>query len=238
MGIDGAINSLNQFTYTMGTVQGAAEAMVPAVYAVDQAVNQVAGVFTGDTYQPGPYTPAPPVMPLSGGPKAGIIGSLLAGGVTGAVMHQRTADAIKSFKTEGFGAGLKNLGGASLKSGLIGAGLMGAISGIRNFAASSRGEITTAQAGGNVAADTIGGILAGTGGGLTSGLASLALGKMMPGGGILMTIGAAAAGAIGATGVNFLYDSSGLRDKIANGIAGTTTPTQSYYPQQQYNYGY
>lgn len=237
MGIDGAINSLNQFTYTMGTVQGAAEAMVPAVYAVDNAVNQIAGVFTGDTYQPNPYQPAPVVMPLSGGPKAGLVGSLLAGGITGAVMHQSTADALRSFKTDGFGTGLKNLGASSLKSGLIGAGVMGVVSGIKNFAASSRGEITSAQAKGNVAADTIGGILAGTGAGLSSGLASMVLAKMVPGGGIITTIGAAAAGALGATGVNFAYDGSGLRDKIANGIAGT--PTQNYgYPQQYSGYGY
>ena len=241
MGVDGFINNLNQFTHSVGAVQGAVDTMVPAVYAVNGAVNQIAGVFTGDTYQPGPYYPTP-VVPVGFGPKAGLVGSLLAGGTVGAVMHGKTADALRSFKTEGFGAGIKNLGGASLKSGLIGGGIMGLISGVKNMAAASRGEISKAQAGGAVAADTIGGILAGTGGGLSSGVASLMLSKIVPGGGILTTIGAAAAGALGATGVNFLYDGSGLRDKIANGIAGTPNGNAyGYYqnpPQQQYSYGY
>lgn len=241
MGIDSVVNTLNHATYTMGAVQGAAETMGSAVYAVDSAVQQVAGVFTGDTYQPAPYYPVAPVSTL-GGPKAGLVGALLTGGIVGAVNGQNTANALRTFRSEGFGAGLKSLGKASLKSGLIGAGVMGAVSGIKNFAAASRGEITHAQAGGNVAADTVGGILAGTGGGLTAGAVSL----LLPGSGLLSTIGSAVAGAVGATGLNFLYDGSGLRDKVASGISGAlggnnTQYTQGYnygYPQNTYNYGY
>lgn len=230
--IDGMINGVNSFTQTMGSVMGAADTMGQAVYQVSGAVNQIAGVFTGDTYQPAPYAPAP-VMPLGNyGPSSGLVGSLLAGGTVGAIMGGKTADAFRSFKADGFGSGLKNLAGASLKSGLIGAGVMGLVSGIKNMAASSRGEITKQAAGGNIAADTVGGILAGTGGGLASGLASLALGKF----GVMGTIAAAAAGALGATGVNFLYQGSGARDKIANSIAGTPTQTAMAYPQQYQPY--
>lgn len=222
--IDGAINSVNAFTQQMGTVMGAADQVGQAVYQVSGAVNQIAGVFTGDTYQPTPYAPQP-VVPLGTyGPSAGIVGSLLAGGVTGAVMGAKTADAFRSFKTDGFGTGMKNLAGSSLKSGLIGAGVMGLVSGIKNMAAVSRGEITKQAAGGNVVADSVGGILAGTGGGLASGLASLALGKF----GMMGTIAAAAAGALGATGVNFLYQGSGARDKIASSIGGSTVPAAAY----------
>ncbi len=234
MSIQSFVNGVNTFQQNVGAVQGAAEAMMPAVYAVDQAVNQVASVFTGDTYQTAPsYYPVAPVS--IGGPKAGLIGSLLAGGVTGAVMGGRTADALRAFKAEGIGAGMKQLGSASLKSGLMGAGLMGAVSGIKNFAAASRGEITHAQAGGNVAADTIGGMLAGTGGGLTAGMVSM----FLPAGGLVATIGAAVAGAVGATGVNMLYDGSGARDSIASKLTSTfggTPAPQSYYPQQTYGY--
>lgn len=238
MGVDGIINSFNQFNQTMGTVQGAAEGMMPAVYSVNNAVNQVASVFTGDTYQPATYPPVQAGPSLLGGPKAGLVGSLLAGGTVGAITHQQTADALRSFRTDGFGTGLKNLGKVSLKSGLMGAGIMGAVSGIKNFAAASRGEISNAQAKGNVAADTIGGILAGTSGGLAAGAASLALKAMMPGGGLLTTLGTAVAGAVGATGANFLYENS-VRDSIANSIGGTNTTQTAYYtaPQQNY-YGY
>lgn len=239
-GIQSTVNTMNQWQQNIGAVQGAAETMMPALDAVGNAASQIASVFTGDTYQqqPVPYYPAPMPAATLGGPKAGLVGSLLAGGVAGAITHQQTADALRSFKTQGVGAGLRNLGSASLKSGLIGGGVMGVVSGVKNFAAASRGEISNAAAGGNVAADTVGGILAGTGGGLTAGAVSM----LLPGGNLISTVGAAAAGAIGATGINVLFDGSGLRDKIATGVSsamgGTNSnyaTTQNYYaPQQQY----
>lgn len=217
MHIDGLVNGLNQFNYTAGAVQGAAEAMVPAVYAVDNAVQQVASVFTGDTYQQTPYYPPTPYPTSTSGNGFSLVGSLLSGSVTGAVMHQQTANALRSFRSEGIGAGFKNLGISSLKSAGIGAAVSGLISGVQNFAAASRGEMTKADAGGNIAADTVGGILAGAGAGLTAGLGSLALGSFGAGG-LALTIGAAAAGALGSVGVNYLYNSSGLRDSIAGSM--------------------
>lgn len=240
MGMANVINQMNHTVQTLGAVQGAAEAMVPAIYAVDSAVNQVASVFTGDTYQQPYYPVAPVTMPL-GGPKAGLIGSLLAGGAVGAINGRQTGDALRTFKTDGFGAGLKNLGKASLKSALIGGGIMGAVSGIKNFAAASRGEITKADAAGNTAADTVGGILAGTGGGLTAGAVSM----LLPGGaGLLATVGTVVAGAVGATGVNMLYEGSGLRDSVANGLRNAMGGGTQAYPayaqptQNYYNSGY
>lgn len=238
MSVDNVINQMNQFTHTAGVVQGAAEAMVPAVYAVDNAAHQVASVFNGtDHYQPSVYTQNVSLPPA--GPQVGLVGSLLSGGVTGVVMHRSVADALRSFK-DGIGSGLKNTTLSGLKSGLIGAGVMGAVSGVRNFAAVSRGEITQAEASGNVAADTVGGILAGAGAGFTAGTTHMLLSKMIPGGGLITTIGAAVAGAAGATGANFLYQNSQLRNNIASGVrdaVGGTASTQAYGPTPQ-AYGY
>jgi hypothetical protein len=236
MSIDGIVNGLNQFTYAAGTLQGATEAMVPAVYAVDNAVQQVASVFSGDTYQQPYYPPAP--LPAASGNGFNLVGSLMSGGVTGAVMHQQTANALRSFRSEGMAAGFKNLGMSSLKSAGIGAGVSGLISGVQNFAAASRGEISKADAGGNVAADTVGGILAGAGGGLTAGLGSMAL-SSFGAGGLALTLGAAAAGALGSVGVNYLYNSSGLRDNIAGTMRkafGGSDPLPAAYPQPGYGY--
>lgn len=239
MSVDSVINQMNQFTHTAGVVQGAAEAMVPAVYAVDHAAQQVANVFTGnDSYQPSPY--ASTVSISTTGPQVGLVGSLLSGGITGAVMHRSVADALRSFK-DGIGTGLKNTTLSGLKSGLMGAGIMGAVSGIRNFAAASRGEITQAEASGNVAADTVGGILAGAGAGFSAGTTHMLLSKLIPGGGLVTTIGAAVAGAAGATGINFLYQNSSLRSTIASGVrdaVGGTASTQAYGVAPQAHYGY
>jgi hypothetical protein len=234
--IHGAINSLNQFTYTAGAVQGAAQAMVPALYAVDQSIHQVASVFTGDTYQTTPYYPAPAPATFGGESKMGLVGSLVAGGAAAGFTHTQTANALRSFKFDGFAAGMKNLGMAGLKAGAIGAAVTGVFSGVRNFAAANRGEMTKADAGGQTAADTVGGLLAGTGAGLAGGIASMALGKF----GLVGTIGAVAVGALGAVGVNKLYEASGVRDGIASSMRkafGGSDPvpqTAAYAPY----YGY
>jgi hypothetical protein len=238
-GIDGMVNSFNQFTYTAAAVQGAAETMVPAVNAVGGAINQVAGVFTGDTYQQTqPYPP--PVYPVStSGSGFNLISSILAGGITGGMTHNQTADALKSFKSQGMGAGFKNLGMATLKSAGIGALVSGLVSGVQNGAAAARGEMSKADAGGNVAADTVGGILAGAGAGIGAGIGSLAL-RSFGVAGLPLTVAAVAVGALGSVGVNHLFNSSGLRDNIAGtmrkAFGGTDPATQMYY--QQPNYGY
>ena len=61
--IQGFVNGVNTFQQNVGAVQGAAEAMMPAIDAVGQAANQIASVFTGDTYQtqPAPYYPPAPM---------------------------------------------------------------------------------------------------------------------------------------------------------------------------------
>lgn len=240
-GIDGLVNGFNQAVYTASAVQGAAETMGTAVYAVDGAINQVAGVFTGDTYQQ--TTQPAPVYPLSPitGTGFSLVSGLLSGGITGGMMHNQVSDAFKSFKSQGMGAGFKNLGMATLKSAGIGGLVSGLISGVQNGAAAARGEMSKADAGGNVAADTIGGLLGGAGAGISAGLGSLAL-RSFGLAGIPLTVAAAAAGALGSVGVNYLYNSSGLRDNLAGTMRkafGGTDPVAapaSYYQQPAYGY--
>lgn len=234
-GIDGFVNNVNQFTQSVGAIQGAMDTAVPALYAVENSVNQIASVFTGDTYNPYPQ-PYPPPMPMPIDPgrgKIGMIGSILSGGVAGIMTHKQTAEAYKTFKTVGAGAGMKALGLSSLKAGGIGAAVSGVASAAKNLMMSSRGEQTGKQAGANIAADTVGGLLAGASGGLAAGAASLALGSA---GGILGTIGIVAAGALGAVGANLLYEKTGVRDKLYNAISGT--PAGYGYGYQQPAYGY
>lgn len=252
--IAGIINKINDFTQTMGVIQGAAEAFTPAVYQVSNAVNQVASVFTEDQYQP-PVYPVYPVYPpspmnsLQEG-KVGLVTSLLSGGTAGALTYKQAANAIEGIKAGAPGAG-KALGMVGLKAGGIGAALTGVVSAAKNMSLVSQGLQTSADAAGNISADTIGGLLTGATGGLTAGFASKALASMVPGGGIALTIGSAVAGAIGATGVHLLYNGTGIRDGIANAVKGMfgggsnqypqypqTGYPQTGYPQQYPNTGY
>lgn len=237
--IAGFINKINDFTQTMGVVMGAAEAITPAFHAVDQAVNQVASVFTGDQYYPNPYPmypvyPAHPVGSLNEG-KAGLISHMLAGGAAGAVTHKSTADAIRSIKA-GTPGGVKALGMSSLKAGGIGAAITGVVSAAKNMSLVSKGMQSSADAAGNITADTVGGLLAGVGGGLAAGAASMALSSMVPGGGLALTIGTAVAGALGATGAHLAYSGSGLRDGLANAARGLFGGNSQY--QQPYGQPY
>lgn len=242
--IAGFINGLNQFTQTIGAVQGAANALAPAIYAVDQTVNQVASVFTGDTYNPYPYPSYPvyPPMPIASleEGKVGAIGSMVAGAAAGALTHKQTAESIQAIRA-GDSSAWKSLGMSSLKAGGIGAAVTGVISAAKNISLVNKGMQTSGDAAGNVTADTVGGLLSGATGGLAAGAASMALGSF----GIAGTIGAVAAGALGAVGANMLFRGSGARDGLANmvrsafgGGSQTGYAPQPGYGYQQPGYGY
>lgn len=239
MDIAGFVNGLNQFTQTMGAIQGAAEVMLPAVNAVGGAVNQVASVFTGDTYQPYPYPTYPVYPPMPVGllqeGKVGIVGSMLAGGTAGALTHKSMAEAIKGIKAGAPGAG-KALGMGALKAGGIGAAVTGVISAAKNMNLVSKGMQSGADAAGNITADTVGGLLSGATGGLAAGAASMALSNAIPGGGLMLTIGTAVAGALGATGAHLAYNATGLRDGVANMVRGVFGGGSNQYQQPGYGY--
>lgn len=222
MGIEGLINGLTKFTQTVAAVQGAADVLAPAIQTVDRSLTQVAQVFTGDTYNPYPMYPVYPVYPPMpiGSPeqgKVGMVGKILSGGMAGGVTYQQTGEALKAIKAGQTGPGFKTLGFSMLKAGGIGAGVSGVISIAKNLSLVSKGMQTNADAGGNIAADTVGGLLAGATGGLTAGAAGLALSAMGVAG-LPLTIGAVAAGALGAVGADMLFQTTGARDNFAMSI--------------------
>lgn len=152
--------------------------------------------------------------------RIGNVGELLIGGIAGYQNHAQIADAIGKLKTNGMNAAdLKTLGQASLKAGGLSAGISAAASAFVNIGAAVQGKISGKEAVGNVTTDTVGGLLAGTTAGLGAGAASLAL-RSFGAGGLVLSIGAAAAGAIGGLVGNRLYDASGLRGRVYNAAQG------------------
>lgn len=220
MGFNTAINGFNQTIYTAGNLQGAAATMGSAVYAVDQSFQRMGAVFSGDTYQTSPAAyPVQPAATSIQNQMMGLVSSLLGGGLAGGMTHQQTATALRSFKTEGFGVGIKSLGLSTLKAGGIGAAVGAVISGAKHFTEAARGQTSMAAATGNVAADTVGGLLAGTAGGLGAGIASLGL-SALGAPGVAVTIGAVAVGALAGVASNRIYLKSDVRDSIAGHVRG------------------
>lgn len=146
--------------------------------------------------------------------RIGPVGDLLIGGFVGNKFEGQFAEAIKNLKTNGVTMpGLKGLGQASLKAGGLSAALSGAVSTFQNIGAVASGKISARNAVSNVASDSIGGLMAGTTAGIGAGAASLALSSLGVAG-LPLTIGAAAAGALGGLGGAQLYEATGLRDRV------------------------
>lgn len=146
--------------------------------------------------------------------RIGPVGDLLIGGFVGNKFEGQFAEAIKNLKTNGITMpGLKGLGQASLKAGGLSAALSGAVSTFQNIGAVASGKISARNAVSNVATDSVGGLMAGTTAGIGAGAASLALSSLGVAG-LPLTIGAAAAGALGGLGGAQLYEATGLRDRV------------------------
>lgn len=152
--------------------------------------------------------------------RIGNVGELLIGGISGYQNHAQIADAIDKLRTNGMNlADAKALGQASLKAGGLSAGISAAASAFQNISAVAQGKLSGKDAVSNVTTDTVGGLMAGTTAGLGAGAASLAL-KSIGAGGLVLSIGAAAAGALGGLLGNRLYDGSGLRNRVYNAAQG------------------
>lgn len=170
-----------------------------------------------------PVPGAQPLPPAPGGEafgpeqvRIGPVGDLLIGGFVGNKFEGQFAEAIKNLKTNGITMpGLKGLGQASLKAGGLSAALSGAVSTFQNIGAVASGKISARNAVSNVATDSIGGLMAGTTAGIGAGAASLALSSLGVAG-LPLTIGAAAAGALGGLGGAQLYEATGLRTRVFN----------------------
>ncbi len=181
-----------------------------------------------DSYQP-TFPGRPPVQipalppgekPFDGIPpnqvRVGNVGELLIGGIVGHTHHQAFADAIDKLRSNGLNlTDLKGLGQASLKAGGLSAGITAAVSAVQNISAAASGKISVKEATSNVTSDTVGGMLSGSTAGIGAGAATLAL-RSMGAGGIVLSIGAAAAGAVGGIAGSKLYEASGLRERVFN----------------------
>lgn len=179
-----------------------------------------------DHFHPSVPTQAPlPQLPGGSEPFDGIspqnirvgnVGELLIGGMVGHKYNAQFADAIGQLKTNGFNmVGLKALGQASLKAGGFSAGITAAVSAFQNIGAAAQGKIAGKEAISNVASDTVGGLMSGTTAGIGAGAATLAL-KSFGASGLVLSIGAAAVGALGGLGGSKLYEASGLRQRVYN----------------------
>lgn len=182
--------------------------------------------FPVDNYHPGPVQAPLPGNDncIDGIPanqiRIGNVGELLIGGIAGHANHAQVADAIAKLKTNGMNiADLKTLGQASLKAGGLSAGISAAASAFVNIGAVAQGKISGKDAVSNVTTDTVGGLMAGTTAGLGAGAASLAL-RSFGAGGLVLSIGAAAAGAIAGLGGSKLYEATGLRQRVYNAAQG------------------
>jgi hypothetical protein len=234
--IAGIINGINQVTQVVGAVNGAVNVLAPTLQTVHGAVNNIANTinpgYTQDymqqpmmNYYPPGYMPANSMQTLSTSPSdsspIGTIGSALAGGVAGALKGRQVAasKAADAISTE-TGIASKLSGGktmitSGLKAGGIGAAIGGLFSGIQNIMKLNKNEITGSEATGNIVADTTVGFFSGIGGLATGSLAAMAMGGL---GSLPLTIGAAAAGLVGAVGVDLLFRKTGLRQTIADGV--------------------
>lgn len=170
------------------------------------------------SYHPIPISEALPELPprpdYAAQVRIGSVGDLLIGGIVGSKFNGGFADAIGKIRADGFSLdNLKGVGKLSLKAGGLSAGLSGAVSAFQNIKATVRGDISEREAFGNIGADTIGGLMTGTTAGLGAGAATLAL-RSFGLAGLPLTIGAAAAGALGGLGGSKLYEVTGLRNRV------------------------
>lgn len=183
-----------------------------------------------------PMTPVTPSTLPSGSPPSvgdpGLgsdtftqIGSLLGkaagGGVASWKFSGKMADAIKNSFGNGFSGfmgGMKNVAVTGIKAGGISALVSGGVSAITNGIGVVTGSIQGSDALGNIAADTALGAVTGIGAVGASGLATLALGKLITG--TPLTIAAVGIGAASAVLIGKLFQSSGAYESIQSSVKG------------------
>ncbi len=240
------INGITQATQFVGAVNGAVNVLAPALQGVEASINNMAGSFNNPNqgYRPDMYgappngyyggvpstMPMPQTYPSSSTDSSsimGTVGNAIGGAAIGAMLStkliNKPAIGPDDIGTEALKikipAGAKSIGMSALKAGGIGAAVGAAFSSVENMMKLSKNEITGGEATGNIVADTsvgfftgMGGLGAGAGGSLLMKAAGFSAGS------IPMAIGAAAAGLIGAVGVDMLLKKTGIRQSISDGI--------------------
>lgn len=239
------LNGITQATQFVGAVNGAVNVLAPALQGVEASINNMAGNFNPNQgYRPdaygsppgGYYGGVPATMPMPQNQSysnpsepsiMGTIGNALGGAGIGAMLStklvNKPAGNAGDVSTEGLKikipGNIKSIGMTTLKAGGIGAAVGGVFSGVENMMKLSKNEITGAEATGNIVADTsvgfftgMGALGAGAGGSLLMRAAGFSMGSLP------MTIAAAAAGLVGAVGVDMLFKKTGIRQSIADGV--------------------
>lgn len=132
----------------------------------------------------------------------------------------------------GVGSALKGIGSSMLKGSGLGAIVSGGFSLITNGIQAFQGKKTWSEAGGLVAADTVGGAISGITGTLGAGVAGLLVG----GAGLLPTL-VVGLGAMGGAWLgDKLFRGTGMYDKIKDKVStmiDSGIKPQTYVPQQQ-----
>jgi hypothetical protein len=159
-----------------------------------------------------------------------LTGKIISGGYIGyrysgdvAAISRQTYESVKSGLTSGnitdslkeLGKGAKGVGIISLKAAGISAGLSASISTASNIAEVVSGRQTGKEAVGNVAADTVGGILSGVGATVFSGISTLGM-SLAGAVGLPITIAGVAGGVVGSVLLDKAYKGSGLFTALKN----------------------
>ncbi|MEK7432231.1 MAG: hypothetical protein AABZ74_03780 [Cyanobacteriota bacterium] len=116
-------------------------------------------------------------------------------------------------KVKGMSAGIKELGGSAVTGAKYGAILGGAVSALSNAYGVLTGKQSTSEAVGKLTADTITATLSGAGGAVL-GTATAGLIGMAGFSGLATMIPAVGLGMVGAVGITYLAQSTGMYDKI------------------------
>lgn len=161
-----------------------------------------------------------------------LVGRTFSGGYVGyryshdvATISRDTYQAIKSGiaggqwgdAIKGLAGGLKQTGIIALKAGGISSAINAGTSLIANVFETAAGRQTAKEAVGNVAADTVGGLLSGVGATLFSGVATLGI-SLAQVSGLPLTIAGVAGGAVGSLLIDKAYKASGLFTLLKNKV--------------------
>lgn len=123
-------------------------------------------------------------------------------------------------KIQGTKMAAREIGASAVTGAKYGAIIGGGISALTNAYNVLTGKQSTAEGVGRLAADTVTATAAGAGGAAIGGLTTLGLSSMLHLGGLSLAIPAAGMGLLGAVGITYLVQKTGLYDSLKNSIQG------------------